>query len=227
MDPARYAALRDALAADVQARLARNDASHDWSHVDRVRRLALSLARESPPGTVDLHVVELGALLHDVADWKYTNDDAASAVCSAALLREHGATREEDAQLVARVLETVDGVSFSGEIAGPRVEALSLEAQLVQDADRLEAIGAIGIARCFTYGGAKHRPLHDPSIPPLEPSSLGKDAYRDPARVHTSINHFTEKLLTLQGRLKTPAGRRVGLQRHAFTAAFLEQFLAE
>lgn len=225
MDAAAFDALRAAVEADVRAALAAHDASHDWGHVARVRAMALRLARESA-GDADaglLQAVELGALLHDIADWKYGGSDEGNARSAEAALRRHGAG---DA-LVARVLRVVEGVSFSGELGGGVPAELPLDAALVQDADRLEAIGAIGVARCFTYGGAKRRPLHDPAVAPLPPAALSTAAYRDAGRVHTTINHFHEKLLTLRDRMKTPAGRRVAEARHAFTERFLAQFLAE
>lgn len=225
MDAAVFGALRAAVEADVRAALAAHDASHDWGHVHRVRGMALRLAAASGPPSADVvQVVELGALLHDINDYKYGGSDAGNCAAAEAALRRHGAG---DA-LVARVLRVVEGVSFSGELdGGGGGGELPLEVALVQDADRLEAIGAIGVARCFTYGGAKHRPLHDPAVPPLPPAALSTAAYRDPGRVHTTVNHFHEKLLTLRERMKTPAGRRVADARHAFTSAFLAQFLDE
>ena len=231
MDPAAYPDTRDAIAADVRAILASNDASHDFGHIDRVRAMALKLARDGVAqdglalDAAATQVIELGALLHDVADYKYTGSDEANASVATELLRKHGAPEG----LIARVLRVVDSVSFSGELAGKGAagDELPLEACIVQDADRLEAIGAIGIARCFTYSGAQKRPLHYPATPPLPPGGLTKDAYRDPSRVHFTINHFYEKLVTLRDHMKTAPGRRVANGRHAFMEGFLHQFHAE
>ena len=201
------------------------DASHDFSHIERVRRVSLQLA--SAEGITDaatLAAIELGALLHDVADWKYSGSDGASAEAASRILAEAGCA---DAELLARVQAVIAGVGYSTELAGGVAAALPLEVAIVQDADRLDAIGAIGIARSFTYGGAKHRPLHDPSILPLDPASMNKGAYRDEARTHTTINHFYEKLLTLKDRMKTRAGAALAAKRHAVLEGFLEQFLAE
>jgi uncharacterized protein len=217
-------ALVAAAEAAVRAALAANDASHDFDHIDRVRKVALTLAAaEGVADAETLVVIELGALLHDLADWKYSGSDSASADAARTVLTDAGASPA----VIARVLDIVNGVSFSTELAaGAGAPLPPLEVRLVQDADRLDAIGAVGIARCFTFGGAKHRPLHDPAVPPLG-AGLSKEAYRDPARVHTSINHFHEKLLTLKDRMKTPAGAAMAAQRHAFMEAFLAQFLAE
>ena len=211
--------------AAVRSALQGMDASHDFAHIDRVRRVALSLAAgEGVTDAATLLVVELGALLHDVADWKYSGSDTASGESAARILAAAGA----EAPLAARVQAVIAGVGFSSELlTGSSGGPLPLEVALVQDADRLDAIGAIGIARCFTYGGAKRRPLHDPAVPPLNDAALRSGGYRDPHRVNTTINHFHEKLLTLKGRMKTRAGARLAEGRHAFLETFLEQFVGE
>lgn len=228
MDARAFLDLVHSVETEVRLRLAANDASHDFAHIERVRHMAVRLLEDSKRnGThVDVgtsQVVELGALLHDVADWKYSGSDESNNAAASEILSKF----EASSDLSARVLALIDGISFSGELANASSADLPFETSIVQDADRLEAIGAIGIARCFTYGGAKHRPLHDPSIAPLPATGLSKEAYRDPQRVHTSINHFHEKLLTLRDRMKTPAGRAVAESRHAFMQQFLDQFLAE
>lgn len=174
--------------AEVQKTLGENDASHDFAHIERVRKVALRLAKDE--GVEDaqmLHVIELGALLHDIADFKYSGSDEASGIAAQAIL-QHAAAPD---WLVERVLRIIGGVGFSTELNAGAGE-LPLEVKIVQDADRLDAIGAIGIARCFTFGGAKKRVLHDPSVAPLKPEEMTKEAYRDPSRVHTTINHFCE-----------------------------------
>lgn len=129
----------------------------------------------------------------------------------------------------AAIVEIVDGVSFSKEIAaGPLGAPLARHIAIVQDADRLDAIGAIGIARCFTYGGAKGRPLHDPTIPPRTPEELRSGyASATSASVSPSLNHFHEKLLGLRDRMKTAGGRALASQRHDVMVSFVEQFEAE
>jgi uncharacterized protein len=129
----------------------------------------------------------------------------------------------------AAIVEIVDGVSFSKEIAAGALTARpARHVAIVQDADRLGAIGAIGIARCFTYGGAKGRPLHDPTIPPRTPDELRSGyACATPASVSPSLNHFHEKLLGLRDRMKTVGGRAMASQRHDVMVSFVEQFEAE
>ena len=204
-----------------------NDASHDMSHVHRVMRQALRLAREE--GVTDattLAVVELGALLHDLHDYKYSGDDSASESASAVILRDSGVPTD----VSLRVLAIIRGVSFSSELdaglaGGSGASRLPLEVAVVQDADRLDAIGAIGVARCLTFGGAKHRVLYDPAFPPLDVAAMTKEAYRTTPT--TTLNHFHEKLLLLRDLMKTKSGRAAADQRHEFMLGFLAQFKAE
>jgi uncharacterized protein len=172
------------VAAAARTAMAEYDASHSFDHIERVRRVALRLARDEGVDDADaLVVIEAAALLHDLDDHKYGgHDDGARA---AAVLATHGLPGE----LRARVLAAIAGVSFSGELSGG-AEALPLEAAIVQDADRLDAIGAIGVARCLTFGGARGRVLYDPAVPPAV--GLTKEQYRDAGRKSTSINHFCE-----------------------------------
>ncbi len=188
--------------------------------------------------------VELAALLHDVDDYKYSGSDECSERAVRAILREEAtellggegpAASEAD-----RIVAIIDGVSFHGELAGAASAAPDLETACVQDADRLDAIGAIGIARCFTFGGARGRALHDPAeVEPYlrqrggdgaEAPQLTREAYMarsGGAKGGATLTHFYEKLLTLKGRMKTASGRKVAEGRHAVLEAFVEQFLAE
>ncbi len=127
---------------------------------------------------------------------------------------------------MSAVVAVIDGVSFKGELkrAGDAAP-LPLEVAVVQDADRLDAIGAIGIARCLTFGGARHRVLYDPEVPPI--ADLTHEAYSKSSTNATTINHFYEKLLKLQSMMKTAAGRRTAEGRHKFMEAYLHQFFAE
>lgn len=205
----------------VRARLAAEPGAaasgHDWWHVWRVRRLALAIADEEGTGA-DLVVVELAALLHDVADWKFRGgDQEAGAREAAAWLRSLGVA----AGTVARVVAVVREVSFKG--AGVATPAGSPEAAAVQDADRLDAIGAIGIGRAFAFGGSRGRALHDPAIPPMAHGTAA--AYHDSAA--PTLNHFFEKLLLLEGRLQTTTGHRLARERHRVVEAFVARFLAE
>jgi uncharacterized protein len=189
---------------------------HDWWHVWRVRRTADRLAKTEP--RADRTIVSLGALLHDVGDWKFHGGDEEAAPREAArVLRRAGA----DAETVARVGQVCREISFKG--AGVADRPSSLEARIVQDADRLDAIGAVGIARCFAYGGAKGRPIYEPGVKPVLHRSFA--AYKK-SRSHT-LNHFHEKLLLLKDRLHTRAARRIARDRHRYLESFLERFHAE
>ncbi|WP_199035577.1 HD domain-containing protein [Glycomyces salinus] len=187
---------------------------HDLHHVMRVFRMAQRLARAEG---ADLETVELIAALHDVSDFKFTGDDMSGAREAKRWLLEQGV----DEDMAGLVSGNVAGISFKG--ADTVTMPLTLEGECVQDADRLDALGAIGIARCFTYGGSKGRDLHDPLIPVQHHSTTKQ--YLD--HRGTSINHFYEKLLLLKDRLNTKSAREIAEQRHAFMEAYLEQFYAE
>jgi len=189
---------------------------HDWWHVWRVWQTADRLAKTEPRS--DRTVVSLGALLHDLGDWKFHGGDEEAAPREAArLLRRFKA----DTDLIDRVGQVCREVSFKG--AGVADRPTSLEARIVQDADRLDALGAVGIARTFAYGGAKGRLIYEPGVPPVLHGSFS--AYKK-SKSHT-INHFHEKLLLLRTRLHTRAARRIARDRHAYLKAFLKRFHAE
>ena len=180
---------------------------HDWHHIDRVRRTALAIGCEEG---ADLYVVELAALLHDVADWKFHGgDEEIGPQTAASWLHSLGV----DAETVAHVREIVGTVSFKG--AGVPTPMRTREGAVVQDADRLDGIGAIGIARAFAYGGFRGLPMHDPEAEPFLAGST--DAYK--AHRGSTINHFPEKLLLLAERMSTETGRRLARERHAFHGA--------
>ena len=195
--------------------LADDSAGHDWHHIDRVCRTALAIGREEG---ADLHVVELAALLHDIADWKFAGgDEQAGPKAARAWLDEQGAPPE----IVDHVCQIIDKLSFKG--AGVQTPMPTLEGRCVQDADRLDAIGAIGIGRAFAYGGYKGRLMYDPAVPPQMHESF--EAYKK--NTGPTLNHFYEKLLLLKERMNTAAGKRLAAGRHAFMEEFLSQFLAE
>lgn len=207
--------LIDATAAHVRAQSTGEASGHDWWHVHRVWRNARAIAAGED---VDEVVVELAALLHDVADWKFHGGDLTAGPRAArAWLVELGA----DDPLVEAVADIVGRVSYKG--AGVADDMPSLEGRVVQDADRLDAIGAIGIARAFAYGGHADRPIHDPDIP----VQLHDSAEAYTASRAGSLNHFPEKLLLLRDRMHTPTARRIADERHAFMEAFVERFLRE
>lgn len=205
----------DRTAEHVRGVLSGEGSGHDWFHTDRVRQMALRLAREEGAGAF---VTELAALLHDIADWKFSGGDhmAGSRVASQWLQ-----SLNVDQEVIAHVAEIIDSLSFKG--AGVPTPMRTLEGQCVQDADRLEAIGAIGIARAFAYGGHKGQPMHDPDHAPT-PHATFEDYKK---KSSTTINHFYEKLLLLKDRMNTATGKQLAAARHHYLEQFLDQFLSE
>ncbi|WIG61335.1 MAG: HD domain protein [Ktedonobacterales bacterium] len=197
----------------VKEQLARDSSGHDWWHIARVRRLARIIAREEG---ADLLVCELAALLHDVADDKIAGDEETGLRTVRGWLESHGV----ESDVVERVMEIIATMSFGG---GNRPPMQTLEGRVVQDADRLDAIGAVGVARAFAYGGSRGRALYNPDVAPQEYAN--KEQYR--ANSGTTINHFYEKLLLLKERMNTEYARRLAEQRHAYMLAFLDEFAAE
>lgn len=196
-----------------------NDASHDAAHAFRVRDLALSLAREEHLLDSSLQIVELAALLHDIGDYKYLRDPSEEKVVEEFLAKEG-----VDIEKSSKILAIIKGMGFKEEINGVANGSHIPEFGVVQDADRLDAIGAIGIARCFTFGGSRNRVLHDPNIQPR--SDLSKDQYMKKEE-QTTVNHFHEKLLKLKDLMKTKAGMRRAEKRHKFMEEFLKEFYEE
>lgn len=185
---------------------------HDWWHVQRVTRLALHIAKEEG---ANVALVEPAALVHDTDDWKLSGANGypnAIRMLLAVGYKEHQ---------IDQILEIVEQVSYKG--AGVDTVPRNLEAMVVQDADRLDAIGAIGIARAFAFGGSKNRPLYLPNVGPQFHSTF--EEYKA-AKGHT-INHFYEKLLLLKDRMNTATAKALAEERHRFMEIFLEQFNRE
>ncbi|PIA64182.1 hypothetical protein AQUCO_00201456v1 [Aquilegia coerulea] len=205
----------------VESAMKGNDASHDASHAFRVRDLALSLAQEeglaSSPQTIQ--IVELAALLHDIGDYKYVRDPSKGEIVEKFLEEE---CVDESERM--RILNIIKRMGFKEELTQKINGELSLEFRVVQDADRLDAIGAIGIARCFTFGGSRNRVLHDPNVQPR--LDLSKEQYMKKDE-QTTLNHFYEKLLKLKDLMKTKAGQRRADKRHKFMEEFLKEFYEE
>jgi uncharacterized protein len=200
----------------IEHKFANEGSGHDWAHIRRVWLMARRLAVASPEA--DREVTELAALLHDIADWKFHDGDyEAGPRAARAWLQGLGAADP----LIGRVETIIREVSFKG--LGVETPVSTVEGALVQDADRLDAIGAIGIARAFAYGGHKGRPLHDPAVAPVTHDSFA--SYQQ--NTAPTLNHFYEKLLHLKDRLHTPAAREVAEQRHGFMEAYVARFLAE
>jgi uncharacterized protein len=200
----------------VQKSLAENDSSHDWWHIERVLKLARRIA--STEGDANLQVVELAALLHDIADYKYHDGDE---LIGGKVAREWLDSQGVSPDVVEHVVEIIDHNSFKGE--GNDHTKRTLEAKIVSDADKLDSMGAIGIARCFTFGGAKGRVIYDPNIKPK--TNKTKQEYL--ADKPPSLNHFYEKLLLLQNIMQTAEGKRLAAGRHNYLQGFLDQFHAE
>lgn len=207
--------LIDRTAEHVQTVLAGDGTGHDRWHVYRVWKMAQRIGRAE---NADLFVVELAALLHDIADWKLHDGDA---LVGPARAKEWLDSQHAVPDVSEHVCQIIGSISFKG--AGVRQPPLSLEGRVVQDADRLDAIGAIGIARAFTYGGAKGRAVYDPAIKPVEHRTA--EAYLNSGG-HT-INHFYEKLLLLKDRMNTTTGRAIADQRHNFMEDYLRRFYEE
>lgn len=185
---------------------------HDWWHIHRVRNLALKIAKIEGGNRF---LVEMAALLHDIDDWKINGSKSASQ--AELWLKKLKISGPES----KNILEIIDQVSFKG--AEVETKTTSIEAKIVQDADRLDAIGAIGIARTFAYGGNKGRTIYIPDIKP----ELHKDFESYKKTTAPTINHFYEKLLLLKNRLNTPTAIDLAEKRHIFMEQFLEQFFYE
>jgi uncharacterized protein len=207
--------LIDATAAHVRALHGQDTTGHDWWHIHRVWRNAQLIAAGED---VNRTVVELGALLHDIADWKFSAGDVHAGGRAARAWLEGSGAR---AEIVEAVVAIVDNVSYKG--AGVPDRMASLEGRVVQDADRLDALGAVGIGRAFAYGGAAGRPMYDSEREPELHAS--PEAYMN-ARSDT-IGHFHEKLLLLRDRMHTATARRIAGHRHDYMVQFLQRFHAE
>jgi uncharacterized protein len=199
----------------VKKTLANAEAGHDWFHIERVFKTAQTINGQERG---DELVVAFAALLHDIADPKFNNGDEELGPNMAASFLESIAV---DIEVIAHVKLIIQNMSFKNSFDGAGFT--SKEMQIVQDADRLDAIGAIGIARAFTYGGFKNRVLHDPAIPPEE--HLTKESYKNTTA--PTINHFYEKLLLLKDLMNTEAGKAIATERHNFMLLYLEHFYKE
>ena len=186
---------------------------HDWCHIYRVVKLALRIAKQE---NANIELVEIAALMHDLDDWKLSTDSE-NYPNARKLLKENNF----DQSTIYKVIEIIEQVSFKG--AGVDTTPKSIEAKVVQDADRLDAIGAIGVARAFAFGGSKGRPLYAPEVEPQIHQSF--EEYKQ-SKGHT-INHFYEKLLLLKDRLNTKTAKEIATERHKFMQLFLDQFYKE
>jgi uncharacterized protein len=199
----------------VKRELENAEGGHDWFHIERVYKNALLIANGED---CDILVVKLGALLHDIADSKFHNGDETLGPKKARLFLESENVPEKT---ILHIINIIDNISFKG---GNVIKNFhSLELDIVQDADRLDAIGAIGIARTFNYGGFKNRAIYNPEITPN--LHLSKEEYKNSEA--PTINHFYEKLLLLKDKMNTKTGKAIAIQRHYFMESYLSQFYAE
>jgi len=191
------------------------EGSHDWFHIQRVLKMSLHI-QEQEGG--DKEVIQLAALLHDISDHKYNGGDFEKGKEEAChIIINEGGTKE----LAHSVGIIIPQVSFKGALVED--ENISIEGRVVRDADRLDAIGAMGIARAFAYGGSRNRPLYNPDIQPVNHSS--KEEYLN-SKSHT-INHFYEKLLLLKDRMHTETAKKIASRRQEVMVNYLEEFYAE
>lgn len=199
----------------VKITLANAEAGHDWFHIERVYKNALTINAVEKG---DPLIVALAALLHDIADSKFHNGDEEIGPRKAG---EFLSGLGVDAEIIEQVQLIIRNLSFKASLG--EITYAAKELDIVQDADRLDAIGAIGIARAFTYGGYKNRVLFDPAIKPN--LQMSKEEYKNTTA--PTLNHFYEKLLLLKDLMKTASGKAMALQRHEFMLSYLDQFYAE
>jgi uncharacterized protein len=204
----------DKTAEFIKEKFANETTGHDWWHMYRVWRLAQQIGKHEDG--VDMLVVELGALLHDIADWKFHDDEEAGPQAA----REWLENINVDNKVIEQVEDIIRNVSFKG----AKVEnKLSKEGQIIWDADKLDAIGAIGIARAFAYGGANNRSMYEP-----DREAVHHDTFEDYKNDKTgTINHFYDKLLLLKDKMFTKTGKKIAQHRHDVMKNYLKEFYAE
>lgn len=199
----------------VKQELTNAEAGHDWFHVDRVYKTALTINKDEQGNAL---VVSLAALLHDIADPKFNNGDETIGPQKAERFLKSLSVENE---VIEQVKLIIANISFKNSFDAGTFT--SRELQVVQDADRLDAMGAIGIARAFTYGGFKNRTLYDPAIKPV--TAHTKESYKNTTA--PTINHFYEKLLLLKDKMNTPTGKAMAAKRHNVMVSFLNRFFEE
>lgn len=199
----------------VKQKLENAEAGHDWFHIERVYKNALLISKNE---NCDTTIVELGALLHDIADSKFHEGDETVGPKTARTFLE---SQKVNQDIINHVIQIIENISFKGGNFEKKFNSIELE--IVQDADRLDAIGAIGVARTFNYGGYKNRQLYNPDIQPNLKMTV--EEYKKSEA--PTINHFYEKLLLLKDKMNTTTGKQIAQERHAFMENFLEQFHSE
>jgi len=199
----------------VKEKLEGAEAGHDWFHIERVWKLSKKIARAED---CNLEVVELSALLHDIADPKFHNGDETVAL---KISREFLESQNTEEEIIQQVLYIIQNISFKNRNEVPA--DFPIELKIVQDADRIDAIGAIGVARTFNFGGFKNNLMYHPDIQPK--LNMSKEEYKKSNG--TTINHFYEKLLLLKDLMNTNEGKKIAEERHQFMLTFLDQFMKE
>lgn len=201
----------------VKNELKNAEGGHDWFHIERVFKNAILISKEE---SVDIFVVSLAALLHDIADAKfYKGDETIGPKKASDFLKQ----QKVAVKTHGHVVNIIKHISFKNSLDKNATKFSSKELEVVQDADRLDAIGAIGIARCFNFGGFKNRAIYNPEI--LPKLNLSKEDYKNSDA--PSINHFYEKLLLLKDQMNTSTGKKIAADRHRFMELYLEQFYNE
>lgn len=196
----------------VKDKMYKEGSGHDWFHVERVCNMAKYLAQKE---SADMFIVEMTALLHDIDDWKFS--DVYNTTVTEEFLKSVEVS-EEDSNRILNIIKTM---SYKGGVVDSTQN--TIEGMVVQDADRLDALGAIGIARAFAYGGSKNRSMYDPSIKPIDFKSLDEVKNKD----NHTINHFYEKLFKLKDLMNTNTAKEIAKKRHKYMENFIEEFYSE
>lgn len=201
----------------VKKELKNAEGGHDWFHIERVFKNSILISKDEK---ADVFVVSLAALLHDIADPKFYNGDETVGPKKA---NEFLTNQNVSKEIIKHVVNIIQHISFKNSFNTASEKFTSIELKVVQDADRLDAIGAIGIARSFNYGGFKNRTLFNPAIIP--DLNMTKEQYKNSDA--PTINHFYEKLLLLKDKMNTASGKKIAAQRHTFMETYLQQFYNE
>tara|TARA_B110000971_G_C20037170_1_gene515050 strand:+ start:564 stop:1223 length:660 start_codon:yes stop_codon:yes gene_type:complete len=201
----------------VKETLKNAEGGHDWFHIQRVLNNAKLIAENE---SVNIFIVSLGALLHDIAEPKFHNGDEN---IGPKIAKEFLEEQKIDKEIIQHITHIINHISFKNSFTKTGEKFTSKELEVLQDADRLDAIGAIGIARCFNYGGFKNRSLYNPEIAPN--LKMTKEEYKNSSA--PTINHFYEKLLLIRDHMNTVTGKRIAEERHAYMEGFLKQFYEE
>lgn len=196
----------------VKEKMYKEGSGHDWFHVERVCNMSKYLAQKE---SADMFIVEMTALLHDIDDWKFS--DVYNTTVTEEFLKSVEVS-EEDSNRILNIIKTM---SYKGGVVDSTQN--TIEGMVVQDADRLDALGAIGIARAFAYGGSKNRSMYDPSIKPIDFKSLDEVKNKD----NHTINHFYEKLFKLKDLMNTNTAKEIAKKRHKYMENFIEEFYSE